>query len=459
MDKGRHINDLLAAIDIVKLVSANVQLKKAGASYVASCPFHAEKTPSFHVFPADSRGPGRYKCFGCGASGDALAYIQESEGLDFPSAVRYASDLTGILSPEEARSQLDRARPRIERALRTLGLAILRSGGTYMEVACPRHRGSLTLSPRQNVWGFQCVHCGVQAPMGAFARTFDKEFPDMSNAIRDGLNGQDLDWSTPPDAVPVDAFQGWGGAHHANSPAHSVDLDAVPPLDATLREAHERRTAIVPVPTPGRALLSPAARQYLHGRKIDLNLAVRLGVQEDVARVRLVFPLVLHTGQAVSWTGRLYAPASPCPTCGTPSVAHVCSRCGLRLEKWYHAPGLPKDVCLYGENDILQGYPLVLVEGVTDRLNLRHHGIASPLGCLGTQVTFHQLALVVSWSRDIMVMGDGDKSGRDFNAHVHHVCSAWGARVEILRLPDGIDPGTLTGAEVTKYFHPRAFVH
>ncbi|HQO29019.1 MAG TPA: CHC2 zinc finger domain-containing protein, partial [Accumulibacter sp.] len=66
------IQGLLQRIDIVDLIDAHVPLKKAGANFVACCPFHAEKTPSFTV----SFDKQFYHCFGCGAGGDVIAFIQ-----------------------------------------------------------------------------------------------------------------------------------------------------------------------------------------------------------------------------------------------------------------------------------------------------------------------------------------------------------------------------------------------
>ena len=73
---------LLARTDLVAVVGSFVTLKKAGNEFVACCPFHGDKTPSFTVVPAK----GFAHCFGCGWSGDAIKFVQEVEGLDFRAA-------------------------------------------------------------------------------------------------------------------------------------------------------------------------------------------------------------------------------------------------------------------------------------------------------------------------------------------------------------------------------------
>ncbi len=78
--------------NIVEVVSESVKLQKRGRSHVGLCPFHKEKTPSFHVNPER----GFYHCFGCHASGDAIKFVQETEGLDFIEAVRLLAERLGI---------------------------------------------------------------------------------------------------------------------------------------------------------------------------------------------------------------------------------------------------------------------------------------------------------------------------------------------------------------------------
>lgn len=78
---------------IVDVISDFVSLKRRGANYVGCCPFHNEKTGSFHVSPAK----GIFKCFGCGKAGNALKFVQEHEHLDFVEAVKYLGNKLGIV--------------------------------------------------------------------------------------------------------------------------------------------------------------------------------------------------------------------------------------------------------------------------------------------------------------------------------------------------------------------------
>jgi DNA primase len=92
------IQDLLTRIDIVDLVDSYVPLKKAGANYIACCPFHSEKTPSFTVSPTKQF----YHCFGCGAHGTAIGFLMEYQGLNFVDAVKDLAGKAGMQVPEQA---------------------------------------------------------------------------------------------------------------------------------------------------------------------------------------------------------------------------------------------------------------------------------------------------------------------------------------------------------------------
>lgn len=90
------------------VVSQYVKLEKAGSSTRARCPFHAERTPSFHVSP----DRGTYHCFGCGVGGDIFSFIEAIEGLDFKGALKVLAEKAGVeISYEkpEARDARDRA--------------------------------------------------------------------------------------------------------------------------------------------------------------------------------------------------------------------------------------------------------------------------------------------------------------------------------------------------------------
>jgi DNA primase len=92
-----------AAADIVRIVGESVRLKRTGSSWIGLCPFHQEKTPSFNVHQAKQF----YYCFGCGAKGDVFKYVQETERVDFPEALRRVATRSGISIPADVPRQPD----------------------------------------------------------------------------------------------------------------------------------------------------------------------------------------------------------------------------------------------------------------------------------------------------------------------------------------------------------------
>ena len=96
------IDDLLARVDIVDLIDRHVPLKKTGANYVARCPFHTEKTPSFSV----SGNKQMFYCFGCGVSGNAIGFMMDFNHLDFVEAVEDLAAFAGVDLPKEAANSL-----------------------------------------------------------------------------------------------------------------------------------------------------------------------------------------------------------------------------------------------------------------------------------------------------------------------------------------------------------------
>jgi len=99
------IQEVLARVDIIDIVkAAGIPIKKTGANYLACCPFHHEKTPSFSV----NQSKQFYHCFGCGVHGDAISFLKEMQGLSFTQAIEQLATPLGLaipLSKEEEQQQ------------------------------------------------------------------------------------------------------------------------------------------------------------------------------------------------------------------------------------------------------------------------------------------------------------------------------------------------------------------
>lgn len=114
---GRISQDLIAKIcdenDIIDYVSQYVTLKKSGKDYSGLCPFHNEKTPSFHV----SQDKQLFHCFGCGASGNLVQFVMRTENLDFVDALHVLADRVGIAIPENGSYESDEEHEKKKRIL------------------------------------------------------------------------------------------------------------------------------------------------------------------------------------------------------------------------------------------------------------------------------------------------------------------------------------------------------
>jgi DNA primase len=123
--KDASVEEVKQAADIVAVVSAHTQLRKAGARYTGRCPFHEERTPSFSVNAQDKL----FYCFGCGKGGDLISFVRETENLDFTGAIESLAERFGVrLEYDESSPQADAQRRRRERLY-----ALLDRAATFYE--------------------------------------------------------------------------------------------------------------------------------------------------------------------------------------------------------------------------------------------------------------------------------------------------------------------------------------
>jgi len=149
------ILDVQQAADIFEVVSETVHLKKSGQAYMGLCPFHSEKTPSFHVNPQR----GIFHCFGCGLGGNVFSFVMKREGIPFPEAVRMMADRYGITIPEP---EMSPSAKRVESERETLF--------SVNKIAMGYFRNILFESPQGEVARNYLKNRGIN---GAIADTFD----------------------------------------------------------------------------------------------------------------------------------------------------------------------------------------------------------------------------------------------------------------------------------------------
>ncbi len=123
--KDTSVEAVKAGADFVEVVSGRTQLRKVGGRYTGRCPFHDERTPSFSVNAVDKL----YYCFGCGAKGDLITFVRETEGLDFAGSIEWLGERFRIpIEYEESSPEQDAVRTRRVRLL-----ALLDQAATFYE--------------------------------------------------------------------------------------------------------------------------------------------------------------------------------------------------------------------------------------------------------------------------------------------------------------------------------------
>jgi DNA primase len=159
--------DVLVATDLVSLVGGTTSLKKVGASWKGLCPFHGEKTPSFYVHPQK----GFYYCFGCGAKGDAITFVRETERLEFAEAVAYLARLSGVTLP------VRKGGSRADRAKETRATEAVAAAASFFRSELPKHAGVKALLERRGLSHADALQYGFGAA------------PDSWDALKSALAG------------------------------------------------------------------------------------------------------------------------------------------------------------------------------------------------------------------------------------------------------------------------------
>ena len=130
-----QIEEVRSRSDIVSVIGRYVRLKRTGSGYTGLCPFHNEKTPSFHVNPARQM----YKCFGCGVGGNVLTFVMEYENLTFPEAMEMLAEQAGIDLPKQEMT----AQQKQQEGLRQTLLEINKKAARYYFALLKSPRGKL----------------------------------------------------------------------------------------------------------------------------------------------------------------------------------------------------------------------------------------------------------------------------------------------------------------------------
>jgi DNA primase len=360
--------------DLVGLVRESMKLERAGRSFRGLCPFHQEKTPSFHVNPERAF----YHCFGCGAHGDAISFVEQIEGMSFVDAVRRLAERLGIeileTLNEDGRRQQNEERRR-QQALYDVGAA----AAAYFEKMLREH------------------------PLKAAAE---------AELARRGLVP-----TSPTDRI-ADALQ----AFRIGYAPHGWDG-----LCQQLRTMGLSHTAAEEV-----GLLVP--RRSGPGHYDRFRHRLMFAVLDLQGRV------VAFSGRALAQpTGEEVEQAGLEPFGGSgsgePPSKYVNSTESPIYKKREAVFGLYQ-----ARQALREKSEAVLVEGNFDVVSLYAHGIRHVVAPLGTSFTPEQARLIKRFAPTVTFLFDGDRAGRAAAIKARSVCQEAQLYARVASLPDGTDP-------------------
>lgn len=349
------LQEIQDRLSLVAVVSRFVTLRRQGRQHIGLCPFHAEKSPSFHV--DDTKG--LYYCFGCQEGGDVFKFVSKMEGRSFPEVVRELAEQAGVTIPEPELSPEEDKKARQREALYKIH-----------EIAAR--------------WFESQLDGDVGAPAVAYLQRRGLT-EEVARRFRLGF-----------------APEGWSGF-----------VDSL---------GGDKRAIAMAV----------SAGLAIEGNK---------GAPYDRFRERVMFPITNPSGRIIAFGGRSFGDAQP---------------------KYLNSPESPlfsKSDALYGLSEarrsIAKEDRVLIVEGYFDVLTLVAHGIENVVATCGTSLTRGHLRLLRRYTRNCVLIYDGDAAGRRAAERSLELFLDEEMWPFYLDLPDGRDPDEAVRAEGTPGFKAR----
>ncbi|WP_437719941.1 DNA primase [Sorangium sp. So ce861] len=371
--------------DLVALIGESVRLTRRGLSFTGLCPFHKEKTPSFHVNP----NRGFYHCFGCKETGSAIDFVMKLEGRTFAEAVRALAERAGI-EVAESMTEAERREAQAARKSKDDLYAVNHLAATFFE-------HSLRGGPG-----------GGPHPLARYAH---EELERRGLPLRDGDDGVD------PISEALQAFRigyapfGW---------------DAL--------ATYLRQQGVSPVLAERVGLLVPRSSGSGH---------------YDRFRHRLMFAVTDVMGRAIAFSGRALPDPSPAElsSLGKSGPAPQADGAPAKYINSPESPIYTKGEHLFGlyqaRQAIRQRGEAVLVEGNFDVVALHARGIGHAIAPLGTAFTPGQAKLIKRFAPAVTLLFDGDAAGKKATRAARSPCREAGLSARVAVLPTGVDPDDL----------------
>ncbi len=380
--------------DIVALIQESVpSLKRRGRTFVGLCPFHKEKSPSFHVNP----DRGFFHCFGCKESGSAIDFLMKMEGHTFPEAVRDLAERSGVEIAEDFRKpqEVDR-----QKKLKDDLYAVNQMAAVWFEKQLREHPQRSYALDELDKRGLRPSWAHRMA-VDASHEVDDRELPGFDN-------GPDAESSFTEIDDTLQAFRigyapgGWDGL-----------------------ASYLKTQGISPIAAEQVGLLVPRSSGTGH---------------YDRFRHRLMFAVVDPQGRVVAFSGRALAPLPE--EAGKPQAE--------KPAKYINSPESPiytKGNMLFGiyqaRHAIRDEQTALLVEGNFDVVSLHARGLKNVVAPLGTAFTTEQAKLLKRFATSAVLLFDGDLAGKKATRASRGPLKEAGIAARVASLPEGVDPDEL----------------
>jgi len=397
--------------DIVSIIGDYVKLKKAGAqNFSGLCPFHSEKTPSFSVHATRQF----YHCFGCGASGDVLGFVQKIENITFPEAVRLVAQKAGIPLPKQTYATEGEAR---EAKLRGVLIDLNERACGFFEEQLRRPEGARA---REYLAGRGLSEEAIKTFRIGFA-------PDSGFILRDRLRGV-----ADEETLKASGLFSWKQQDDDRGP--STRVSRALPQHANNGRAGDpenaREPSLAQDDKNGEGGWRPATEDR------------RPTTIYSKFRNRVMFPITNESGKVIAFTGR---------TLETGDKAGP---------KYLNSP----ETAIYSKSRVLYnldrareairalGY-VILVEGQMDCISVFMAGFRNVIASSGTAFTEAQVRLLARYAKKIVVNFDPDTAGIAAAERSLAMLVAEDFEMRVLTLESGFDPDLFIrrkGAEAYK---------
>ena len=422
--------------DIVRVVGDYVSLKKSGAqNYSGLCPFHKEKTPSFHVHPARQY----FYCFGCHEKGDVFAFVQKIENISFPEAVRAVAQKMGVPLPKETFSSEAEAR---DAKLRTALLEIHERACSVFQEWLRRPEGARA---REYLAGRGLDEATIRKFRIGLA-------PDSGFLLRDRLKGEFneevmresglFSWKDGSRLSALGSQQNPSYAMRSRSSdqkPNTKSLDSPGSLaserSGVARDDSARENDDTFADDARRTTNDDLPRAESQEPRADPPEARSLKPEAAVAsmyskfRNRVMFPIANESGRVIAFTGR---------TLSTDEKAGP---------KYLNSP----ETAIYSKSRVLFNLDqakeamralnyAILVEGQMDCISVFAAGFRNVIASSGTAFTQAQAALLGRFSKNIIVNFDPDTAGAKATERTLGMLVEEEFDIRVLTLEQGFDP-------------------